>query len=97
MKKTVLVIGRHPDLMGTVESFLKGKGYATLGVTKDQDALNHLRTADIDVVLIGGGVELASRKTIRYFAETNRPNVKILEHNGGTFKLVELVEKALKG
>lgn len=95
MKKKILIVARSADLLRNLQSFLQAKGYEVLAVAKDQDALNHLRESGVDLLLIGGQVELASRKSIRYWAETNRPNIKIVEHNGGTFKLDVIIATAL--
>ncbi len=93
MKKIILLLTRNPDLLARVMDQLRSAGFEVIGVTKDQDALNHLRETKLDLLLIGGGVEISSRKSVRYYTENNRLSIKILENHGSGAKLIEAVQK----
>lgn len=76
--KKILVIGRHAHMLQNVMNLLNNNGYMAYGETDNQKAIATFKTAGVHAVIIGGGVDDASR---RYFEETFRqlqPRVKII-------------------
>jgi CheY-like chemotaxis protein len=76
--KTILVIGRHADMLEMVKNLLIKNGYNAIGATTDSDALELFRNNPVDAVLIGGGVESASRAWFGDVFSGLNPLIKII-------------------
>ncbi|MBS1720178.1 MAG: hypothetical protein JST35_07010 [Armatimonadetes bacterium] len=73
----VLVVGRHPGLLASVIQRLRDQGYDATGVSTDEEALS-LSEGTWDALVIGGGVEPASREAISAAFRTAQPEIKII-------------------
>ncbi|MFY8020068.1 MAG: hypothetical protein ACOVP1_02675 [Bacteroidia bacterium] len=82
--KHILVIGRHEQIMQTVLKLInQQEGYHAVGCLLDEQAIAILQSQNIDLVLIGGGVEIESEQAIRKYVELNKPTCKVIQHFGG--------------
>jgi hypothetical protein len=54
---------------------LREQGYHAVGVTRDEEAITCLGTGEFTALLIGSGVERASRGPLRRHAATHRTTV----------------------
>src|ERR1700759_3320108 len=61
MAKTVLLLGVRADLLETVQQELQARGVEFLSGTGEVDVEPALRKADVDHVIIGGGLALEAR------------------------------------
>jgi hypothetical protein len=92
----VLVIGRHAEVLGRVLTALARAGYDAVGHIGDADALASMQSERVfDALVVGGGVEPASRPhLVDAFLRAN-PSGKIIEHFGGTVGLLEAITRAV--
>ncbi|WP_242909377.1 hypothetical protein [Actinomadura terrae] len=91
---TVLVVGRGRHIVDSVIAAMGGHGIEGTGVTVDADALAHLGGGNIDLLVIGGGVEAGSRSLLKKQAAAH--GVRVLEtplkgRDPGTYVLEEIV------
>ena len=66
--KNVLVLGRERHLVDASIAVIEENGFRAVGVTRDDDALALLDTGQFAAVLVGSGVEHASRPPVRQHA-----------------------------
>ena len=64
----VLVLGRGRHLVDASTAVIEENGFRAVGVTGDDEALALLDTGQFAAVLVGSGVELASRQPVRQHA-----------------------------
>lgn len=95
MSARVLVVGRHENLNDRVVAILKRHGFDTLACQEDEPALTALSKEPLDVLLLGGVIEPASRTKLLDAAEAHEPSVPVVEHFGGFHNLVRQIEQAL--
>ena len=95
--KRILVIGRHEEVLARVLSSLARAGYAPVGHLHDVDALRSMAEegAHFDALLVGGGVEPASRPNLVDAFLRHHPRGHVVEHFGGPLGLLEALERAL--
>jgi uncharacterized membrane protein len=74
---TTLVVARAQQVIDAVLAVLRGDGFDAEGITADDEALARLAAGDVTTVVIGGGVEPASRRALRQACSTH--DVKIIE------------------
>ena len=75
----VLIIGRHQQIMDRVVTVLQGNSFEIYYSLTNQGAVDLLNQHKIDVVIIGGGVDIESREMLKSAFKTVNPNVKFLE------------------
>lgn len=81
---TILVIGRHKQIMETVLRLLNNReGWSATGALTDEEAQEKFIKTKFDLVLIGGGVEEKSERHLKLEFEKLNPQVKIIRHYGG--------------
>ncbi len=78
-RRRVLVVGRHPPSMRRVTTELRELGYEPVGVADDESALELLNPGSFAAVLIGGGVEDASRVTLAAYVTRHAPSTAVVE------------------
>ncbi len=78
-KKSLLVIGRHSEIMQKVLQLLHENSYQAEGVSEDQRALDLLQSKSYDAIVFGGGVESQSVKTIEEKAGQWQPGIKFIQ------------------
>ncbi len=82
--KQILVIGRHEQIMQTVLKLINEmENYHAIGCLTDKEAIDLLKKNSIDLVLVGGGVEIQSEMNLRTFVQENYPFTKVIQHFGG--------------
>jgi len=64
----VLVLGRERHLVDASMVIITESGFRAVGVTRDEEALELLDTGQFAAVLVGSGVEAASRPPVREHA-----------------------------
>lgn len=91
----VLVVGRHPEILARVTALFAQSGLEVLGALRDDEAIAQM--ANADAMVIGGGVEDASRPALVGAFRSARPGRPVIEHFGGPHGLVDAVRQALGG
>lgn len=66
--KNVLVLGREDHLVVASTTIIEESGFRAVGVTRDEDAFKLLDTGEFLAILVGSGVEYASRGPVREHA-----------------------------
>src|SRR5690606_24308704 len=98
MSARVLVVARHENVIDRVATLLRRHGFEPLPVLEDEPALDAIAATHkvpLDVVLLGGVIEPASRARLLEAVRERRPGVPVVEHFGGFHNLVKKVEDAL--
>lgn len=98
MSRHVLVVARHDNVADRMVSLLRRHGFEPLSVQDDASALSAISATErvpLDVVLVGGVIEPASRARLLEAVHKQRPGVPVVEHFGGFHNLVKRVEEAL--
>ena len=97
-KVQLLILGSHTDTLQNVIAFLKLNGYPTIkAVFSDKDALRELATGKYQVLIIGAGIETATRTTLRKFLSAQKIATRIIEHYGNPASLPEDIRLATAG
>lgn len=78
----VLILGRHLAMLQNAIQRLTQEGYVATGYTTDAETIQALQTGAIDLVVIGGGVEVASRNQIKAVADQMTPPPQVVEVYG---------------
>lgn len=73
--KNVLVLGRERHLVDASTGIIEANGFRAVGVTADEEALALLDTGQFSAVLVGSGVEYASRPPVRQHAAAHGTTV----------------------
>jgi hypothetical protein len=73
----VLVIGRGRRIVDAVVTAMGRRGIEGVGVTRDDEAFGHLDGGRIDLLVIGGGVQRASRRHLAKSAHSH--GVQVVE------------------
>jgi DNA-binding NtrC family response regulator len=89
----VLVLGRQPAMLQSALQRLTQEGYVATGHTTDEAIIQALHTGAIDLVVIGGGVEAASRHQIKAVAAQITPSPQVVDLYG-PHHLLEAVNAA---
>ena len=99
MAKTVLLLGVRADLLETVKQELQIPGIEFLTGTGEADADRVLRQADIDHVIIGGGLDLGARAAMvrEVFQSTDRATVHMKDQMSGPEGFLPFVKAVLGG
>jgi DNA-binding response OmpR family regulator len=90
----VLTVGRSPEILARVKSLLESAGYVHFGALTDERAVASMAEEAPDVLVIGGGVEPASREALREAFRAARPGRPVIEHSGGPHGLLDAVKRA---
>lgn len=64
----VLVLGRERHLVDASTAIIERSGFKAVGVTRDEEAFALLDTGEFKAVLVGSGVEFASRPPVKQHA-----------------------------
>jgi hypothetical protein len=95
-RPVVLVVGRHAERMSAVRDLLDRGGYAVSGALVDAQVIARMQTDAPEVLVIGGGVEPASRAALTSAFAERRPGRAVVEHFGGPAGLVEAVRRGAR-
>lgn len=81
---SILVIGRHPQILETVLTLIHSqKDWRAIGALTDNEAVEKFGRNNFDLVLIGGGVEEESERSLKNEFEKINPQIKMIRHYGG--------------
>src|SRR6266480_2034324 len=99
MAKTVLLLGVRADLLETVKQQLQGADAEFLAGTSEADVEPAFRQADIDHVIIGGGLGLEARAVMvrEVFRSSDRATVHLKDHMSGPEGFLPFVSAVLGG
>lgn len=92
----VLVLGRHAAMLQNALTLLSQNGYGATGYTTDEEIIRALQTTNIDLVVIGGGVEANSRSLINATAAQVMPSPKVVDVYGPQHLLEAVQSNARK-
>jgi hypothetical protein len=77
------------------KAILESAGYEHLGALTDSEAIALMNSASPDALLLGGGVEPASRAELAAAFRSARLGCPVIEHSGGPRGLLEHVQRTL--
>jgi len=99
MAKTVLLLGVRADILETVKQELSAPGIEFLGGTGVADVEPAFRRADIDHVIIGGGLALDARAAmvLAVFQASDRATVHMKDQMSGPEGFLPFVRAVLVG
>jgi hypothetical protein len=99
MGKTVLLLSVKGDLLETVKQELQTPGMDFLGGTGVADVEAVLRQAEIDHVIIGGGLDLEARAAMvrEVFRSSDRATVHMKDQMSGPEGFLPFVRAVLAG
>ena len=83
-EESVLVIGRHADMLSKITGMLKQHGYDAIGEQENDKAIAAFKAKRIDAVIIGGGVDRESRQLFHEFFPSINPQVKMIDAHPST-------------
>jgi hypothetical protein len=97
MAKTVLLLGVRADLLETVKQELQTPGVDFQSGTGEADVDSALRQADIDHVIIGGGLDLEARAAVvrQVFQSSDRATVHMKDQMSGPEGFLPFVKAVL--
>lgn len=79
LKRKILVIGRHPEILEKVKLLLESNGYIAFGATENAEAIQVFIKSKPEAAVIGGGVDVESRNYFLQEFKRINPDVKILD------------------
>ena len=99
MAKTVLLLGVRADVLETAQQQLQAPGIEFLSGTREADVDRGLRQADIDHVIIGGGLDLGARAAMvrTVFQSSDRVTVHMKDQMSGPEGFLPFVQAVLGG
>ncbi len=78
-KKNILILGRHAEMLDIVLKQVKQQGYNATGTLTNEKALKAVKSNQFDAVILGGGVDLLSRQTLKQEFLSFQPGIRIIE------------------
>lgn len=75
----VLIIGRHADMLQKITEMSNQHGYSAIGKMTNEEAISAFKSELMDAVIIGGGVDSASRDLFHLEFPKINPKVKIID------------------
>ncbi len=99
MARTVLLLGVRADLLETVKQELQTPGTEFLSGTGEAEADQALRQAEIDNVIIGGGLDLEARAAMvrEVFRSSDRATVHMKDQMSGPEGFLPFTKAVLGG
>ena len=99
MAKTVLLLGVRADVLETAQQQLQTPGIEFLSGTGEADVDRVLRQADIDHVIIGGGLDLGARAAMvrTVFQSSDRVTVHMKDQMSGPEGFLPFAKAVLGG
>lgn len=84
MKKTILYIGRDPEITRVMSRLLNARAeWEGIAVCTDLEATELCKNRKVDLVLLGNGIDADSEMDLRKKLLLSNANVKIVQHYGG--------------
>jgi DNA-binding response OmpR family regulator len=81
----VLAVGLDRWQFAAHDSAWRSSGYVVLSVNSIRDAIEHFRTGDFDLVLLGGDISSENKERLTYLIRTSSPRTPVIsiERNSG--------------
>lgn len=89
----IVFFGRNPAIMALVKLHIGAGGHAVEGFLEEAAITTRLRAGEVDLLVLGGGVEDGPRERCRKLCADL--GVKLLEHYGGPDQLTRHIRSAL--
>lgn len=84
MQNTILYIGRDPEITEVMKRLLNARPeWKGICVRADEEAIEICSAEDIDLVLLGNGIDAECEKALRAKLTELKPDLKIIQHYGG--------------
>lgn len=84
MQTTILYIGRDTEITTVMNRLLNARPeWKGICVCSDDEAISICREQQIDLVLLGNGIDEGCEKILRAKLTEIKPQVKIIQHYGG--------------
>ena len=84
MHTTILYIGRDTEITTVMNRLLNARPeWKGICVCSDEEAIALCKENEIDLVLLGNGIDQKTEVDLRANLLALRPNVKIIQHYGG--------------
>ncbi|WP_130347245.1 hypothetical protein [Herbihabitans rhizosphaerae] len=90
---TVVLLGREPKVVKSVGSELRARGFSVVECTGDDEAVAAVDSGDATAIVIGGGVEPASRERVTSAARAH--GVAVVAGRRGDGPLATYVDEVL--
>ncbi len=84
MQTTILYIGRDTEITVVMNRLLNARPeWKGICVCTDDEAIEICQTYEIDLVLLGNGIDAACEEVLRAKLTGLKPDLKIIQHYGG--------------
>ena len=84
MQTTILYIGRDTEITAVMNRLLNARPeWKGICVCTDDEAIEICQNQEIDLVLLGNGIDAACEKVLRAKLTGLKPDLKIIQHYGG--------------
>jgi len=84
MQTTILYIGRDTEITTVMNRLLNARPeWKGICVCTDDEAIGICQTQQIDLVLLGNGIDAVCEKALRAKLTELKPALKIIQHYGG--------------
>lgn len=84
MKVTILVVGRHEEIMQTLLRIIhKNENWTAKAAMTDEEAIALFDTHQFDIVLLSSGIDEASEQMLRSSFQSKDPAIPVIQHYGG--------------
>ena len=80
----ILYIGRHSEIMEIVVRLINAnENWEGIGAKTDEEAMRIFQKENIDIVLLGSGIDEESEAMLDAFFRKVNSKIKIIQHYGG--------------
>jgi DNA-binding NarL/FixJ family response regulator len=84
MKTNILVVCAHHHILQVILRLTNAnENWEAVGTSNKEEALEAMRVANYDLLLIGSGLPEADEQALIYYVETSCPDTKVSVHYGG--------------
>lgn len=92
--KTILVTGNERFIMDQVVAKLERHDYEVISCLTKEETLEAIYLQDFDGIIMSGRLENELINLYKEMVKKKDPHIKIIQHSGGAYKLIEDVEAA---
>ncbi|NII83626.1 hypothetical protein [Pedobacter sp. SG908] len=84
MQTTILYIGRDTEITAVMNRLLNARPeWKGICVCSDDEAISICKEQQVDLVLLGNGIDVECEKALRSKLTGIKPGLKIIQHYGG--------------
>ncbi|MFC4210156.1 hypothetical protein ACFOWA_03115 [Pedobacter lithocola] len=84
MQTTILYIGRDTEITTVMNRLLNARAeWKGICVCTDEEAISILETQDVDLILLGNGIDQDAEEILKKNILSIQPKAKIIQHYGG--------------